>query len=259
MRSVRTARLATHCCLILSIGAVLQPPLAAETGCTRTEKDGIVWRDCAGGSVWIIETRRPLALFHATRGVPTLREHVAESPEAIVAVNGSYHDGNYARPVFEGLLEADGVTLGTLRADDRQLTHVMSIDPEGRITTILSSSEAPAARPVASRYRVQSGPLILNDGALSAATIAGSVNGVDAYKRTAIGRTRAGETVIVVAKTPRTLADLGRLVLRIEGFADRGLTLLNLDGGPSTAIHSLALPGVSYGADKVTPVGFAIR
>ena len=107
--------------------------------------------------------------------------------------------------------------------------------------------------------RFQSGPAILVGGTTARAEIAASVNGSDRYKRTAIGRTASGESVIVIARTPRTLVDLGEAVRNINGYRERGLTLVNLDGGPSTAIHAPDADGPSYGADKLTPIVIAVE
>jgi hypothetical protein len=225
----------------------------------RARVEGLVWTECANGSVWIIETTRKLGLFHSSRGVPTLRKRLAGRPGALLLVNGSYHNGDYARPRFEGLLRVGVRAVGAPKVDDLQLTHILSIDRSGRIASIQPASAITFAGLPHDRDHVQSGPLILDKGVVALGPISRSLNGSDAYKRTAIGRTREGETVIVVAKTPRSLADLGQLVAQANSLEERGLTLVNLDGGPSTGIHSDVVPKLSYGADKVTPVGFAVE
>lgn len=240
-------------------GAAL-PGSGAALACERQPAiEGLAWSVCAGGSVWIVETTRPIDLFVSHRRVPTLRQRLARSPRAALLVNGSYHDGNYARPVFDGLLRIGERTIAPAKVADRQLTHLLSIDRSGRLAAILPATAAGMAALAPDSNAVQTGPAILQDGAIATAAIRGSLNGIDAYKRTAIGRTRAGETVIVIARTPWTLTDLGSFVAATDDYAGRGLTLVNLDGGPSTAIHSAIVPPLSYGADKVTPVGLAVR
>jgi exopolysaccharide biosynthesis protein len=209
--------------------------------------------------LWIIETRRELRAFHSSRDVPTLRKRLASAPGAVLLVNGGYHDGDYARPRVEGLLRIGNRTFGALKPADLQLTHVLSIDSNGSIAEIEPASTTSLAARAADQDQIQSGPLILDAGSVAINAITRSVNGADPYKRTAIGRTRAGDTIIVVARTPHALTELARIVAGTNRYAERGLTLVNLDGGPSTGIHSETVPQLSYGADKVTPVGFAIE
>jgi hypothetical protein len=241
------------CCGLLSASNGL------ESRCTHSVLPSFRWSECLGGALWVIETRGPIEPFFSATDVPTLRARAQRSPRSSLLVNGGYHDGHYAEPRLEGLLSIRGKIVGALKAGDVQLTHVMSIDSAGRIASFRAADPGIAGRLEANHSHVQSGPLILDGGKIAVAAIEQSLNGNDPYKRTAIGRTATGETIIVVAKTPQTLANLARLVLRINDYGARRLTLLNLDGGPSTAIHSNQSPRLSYGADKITPVGFVVR
>jgi uncharacterized protein YigE (DUF2233 family) len=231
--------------------------------CKQTSVPAFVWSQCAGGTVWIVETTRPLASFHFEGIVPPLKQYAIASREFSVVFNGAYHDGNYANAKLEGLYVIDGKRLSELKTNDKQLTHVLSIDRDGKVVAIREANSQVEvdlqSNTLLAATNIQSGPLILEESKLATRFIVNSLNGNDAYKRTALGVTRTGETVIVIAKTPRTLADLAKIVLTANDYAKRGLTLLNLDGGPSTAIHSIDIRELSYGADKITPVGFGIR
>jgi uncharacterized protein YigE (DUF2233 family) len=242
----------------LACSSVSTAAFAENAACWRTNAAAFTWSQCAGGTVWIVETVRPLVPFHIEGTVPSLRQKAASSTEFSLVFNGAYHDGNYAKATLEGLFFVDGKTKSDLKPNDRQLTHVFSLDRNGRLAAVREASEALNEKLDATGAHIQSGPLMLDDGKLATRFIEGSLNGSDAYKRTALGRTRAGETVIVIAKTPRTLPELAKIVLSANDYASRGLTLINLDGGPSTAIHTNAVRGLSYGADKITPVGFGL-
>jgi exopolysaccharide biosynthesis protein len=249
---------------ILSVAAFFYfsacfPAHAHASNCVAKKARAYVVSRCDNDRLWIIETTRPLVAYFATPPVPTLREKASASPAFSLLLNGGYHDGNYANAKPEGLLIIDGKLLSTLKPNDGQLTHVLSMTRDGRISAIREAVRGVGAHTSDGNTHVQSGPLIVEDGRIAMSSIDGSLNGKGAYKRTAIGRTREGETVIVIAKTPRTLDDLAKMVLRVNEFEKRGLSLLNLDGGPSTAIHTNATNALSYGADKVTPLGFALR
>ena len=255
--------------MAVAVLATIPTATSAAGTCRQTMTTALIWRDCAERGVWIVETRRSLTAFFAPAPVPTLRARMAVSPGPAtqarqpaampaLLVNAGYHDGNYADARPEGLLVIDGTVIAALKPGDRQLTHVLSIDVAGTITAIRPAIAGAVQAPGAGMTQVQSGPLITEDGQPTLRWIAGSLNGTDAYKRTAIGRTRDGATVIVIARMPCSLPALARIVLAAGRYRARGLTLLNLDGGPSTAIHADIPSGLSYGADKVTPVGFAV-
>jgi Phosphodiester glycosidase len=232
---------------------------AAAPRCKHTRIDALTWSRCAGDTVWIIETTRPLASWVIEGAVPTLRQHASASAEYSLMFNAGYHDGNYANAKLEGLHRFNGIVANAIKRDDPQLTHVLTINRAGRIASIRAAKAERALDDSLNATAIQSGPLILDQGRIARNFIRKSLNGSDAYKRTALGVTRRGETVIVIATAPYTLFELANIVLRINGYARRGLTLLNFDGGPSTAIHSVEIHELTYGADKVTPVAFGLR
>ncbi len=229
------------------------------TSCTEAKTRSFEYSICELGSVWIIETSQPLRPFFSKNRVPTLRVRAGKSHEFAALLNGAYHDGNYAKPTMEGLLFIEGEQISPAKIGDLQLTHFLVLDDGGKIAGIQHASMLPANYPLSGHSYTQSGPLITDRGVPTPDYIERSLNGSDAYKRTAIGMTAAGDTVIVIAKTPRTLSELGEIVLNTRNYRRRGLTLLNFDGGPSTAFHASGATELSYGADKVTPVGFRIE
>ncbi len=237
-------------------GLLLSASAEQRIACKRVATPLVQWSRCANDSLWVLETQRPLEILFAPTAVRTLRRWAERRPDVTLLLNGGYHDGDYAEPTMAGLLELDGKVVSALKPGDTQLSRVFSLDGSGRLVGV---EPADARQPTSVAARMQTGPAILLDGQLAAKEITASANGRDPYKRTAIGRTRDGTTVIVVARTPRTLAELGTMLRRINAYRRRKLTLINLDGGPSTAIHSPDVPALSYGADKVTPILIAVR
>jgi uncharacterized protein YigE (DUF2233 family) len=227
--------------------------------CRHTRSATLVWSRCAGDTIWIIETTRPLASWAIEGAVPTLRQQAQASNEYSLVFNAGYHDGNYADAKLEGLHVFNGVVANPIKANDVQLTHVLAINTAGHIASIRSANAANPYDENTISIAIQSGPLILDNGRIAHDFIGKSLNGNDAYKRTALGVTRAGDAVIVIATAPYALVELAQKVLKTSRYARRGLTLLNFDGGPSTAIHSVEIRALSYGADKVTPVAFGVR
>jgi Phosphodiester glycosidase len=229
----------------------------ATPGCVEERADRIVVVHCVDRGLTVVETQRSLELIYHAVAPPTPRQ-LAAAGWAVV-VNGSYHDGDYANAMLEGQFTVRGKHWGVARPDDRQLSHVVAFDTQGRIESIAPADAAALARATAAAASVQTGPLITENGRWVEAYARQSLNGVDAYKRSAVGRTGEGASVIVIARQPRTLEALARDVLALRRYAQRGLTLVNLDGGPSTALALARWPQWHYQPDKLTPVAIGVR
>jgi uncharacterized protein YigE (DUF2233 family) len=237
---------------------------ASDPACIELRSASFVAHRCDEDRLWVVETTRPIVARYYSSKSPTLRQLSTREPSIALWVNASYHDGDYASARLEGLFVVHGKQIAPLKPGDAQLSHIVNISSQGRIIAV---EEAPNANssitsPPSSKRgdtRIQTGPLILDRGEIASQFIAASLNGADAYKRTAIGVTAGGATVFVVARTPRSLDQLARAVLDVSNYRERKLSLVNLDGGPSTALHSTEQRGLSYQADKLTPVMFGVQ
>jgi uncharacterized protein YigE (DUF2233 family) len=214
---------------------------------------------CDQDRLWVIETRRPLVpIYHAVNPL-TLRQLGNAHKQFALLVNGSYHDGNYANAKLEGLFVVNGKPYAPIKSLDKQLSHVVSFSSTGMIASVaLADENLSTISKWQSGTHIQTGPLITESGIAASGFIDAAINGKDRYKRTAIGVTADSATVIVVAKTPRSLHELASAVLAINRYRERKLTLVNFDGGPSTALHSNEQSGLSYQADKLTPILFGL-
>jgi uncharacterized protein YigE (DUF2233 family) len=233
---------------------------AAASDCVVKRSASFESHRCLADRLWVIETRRALRPIYHPVNALTLRQLATADPNLALLVNGSYHDGDYGNAKLEGLFVVDGKSYAPLKSLDAQLSHVISFSDAGRISTIsLADQNAPDAVRWTVGTHIQSGPLIIDSGRIATAFIDASINGHDRYKRTALGVTSDGATVIVIAKTPMSLREFASSVLTINRLLERRLTLLNFDGGPSSTLHSNEQRALSYQADKMTPIAFAIR
>ena len=232
-------------------------PCAAALRCVEHRARDMHVLDCRASGITLIETRRPLKLIYHPVAPPTPRQLVAAG--WAVVVNGSYHDGDYANARLDGQFTIHGKRWGEARPGDKQLSHVLTLDAQGLIDAIAAADELALARAAGAAASMQTGPLITLDGAWVAEYATASLNGNQAYKRSAIGRTADGTGVIVIARRPLTLEALAREVLALRRFAQRGLTLVNLDGGLSTALAVRRTPALNYQPDKFTPVAIGVR
>jgi uncharacterized protein YigE (DUF2233 family) len=257
---VKTALLsAVFMTALLAFSSALAKTTTA--ACATSRSTSFEVHRCDHDRLWIIETRKLLVpIYHAVNALTLRQLGLARGGEFVLLVNGSYHDGDYANAQHEGLFVVNGKAHAPLKALDKQLSHVVNINEAGAIVAITPAEEnsTPANRWKDGTH-IQTGPLVVDAGHIATAFIDAAINGKDRYKRSALGVTSDGATIIVIAKTPRTLHDLANAVLNVNHYRRRKLTLVNLDGGPSTALHSTEQPQLSYGADKVTPIVFGVR
>ena len=246
-----------RCGALLLLVAAGVPQICTASACVERRSRGVVAVHCASSGLTLVETSRPLEPIYHVVAAPTPRQLMAAGWS--VVVNGSYHDGDYANAKLDGQFTVRGKQWGQARPDDRQLSHVITLDEQGHIASIKPATAAALTQAAHAPLSVQTGPLITQHGAWVATYVHASLNGNDAYKRSAIGRTDDGHSVIVMARRPRTLEALARDVLALRNYAQRGLTLVNLDGGPSTALALAQWPQWHYQPDKTTPVAFGVR
>jgi uncharacterized protein YigE (DUF2233 family) len=231
----------------------------ATKACVASKSPSFALFRCEENSVWIVETRRAIVPFYYAVNPMTLRQLGIARTDMAMLMNGSYHDGDYANARLEGLFAANGKQYAALKPLDNQLSHVISITESGAVSAIQRADEAFATNArIDTGTHIQTGPLLTQNGLLTKEFIDAAINGKDRYKRTAVGVTADGTIVFVIAKTPRSLLDLANVVLDKNDYRVRKLTLVNLDGGPSTAIYSTEQPSLSYQPDKVTPIVLGI-
>jgi uncharacterized protein YigE (DUF2233 family) len=232
--------------------------------CRTERRHNLTLTTCRAGKkrddLIIIESRAGVTLIYHPVSPFTINE-LANSNTAFKAViNGSYHDGEYDNAMPIGLFQVRGKKYADFLHNDMQLTHTVTFDETGKISTIDEVDTLAKKASLKPNYSyMQTGPLILNNGAIAMNFIQGSLNGMDAYKRSAIGRLNDATIVTVIATRSITLPQLAERLLRINNYAQRGLTLVNLDGGYSTASASTTLPRARYQPDKVTPIAIGLN
>lgn len=81
----------------------------------------------------------------------------------------------------------------------------------------------------------QAGPLVLSGNILQPFHDSWHANGL--HERTLLGKTQSGKVYFFLFEKPVTLSEVGDVVVQDSRFQNDPITLLNLDGWPSTAYY----------------------
>lgn len=136
----------------------------------------------------------------------------------IVMINGGYFNPDFSPT---GLFRIDGRTINAKQS--KKLSGFIGIDKSGKLH-ILSRQDKPELYPSV----MQSGPFVIDPGGQMGIR---SRSGAPA-RRTLVGLTKTDDLVIIVTE-PIYLLDLAEFIAKRFPSIER---LLNLDGGPSTAL-----------------------
>ena len=138
----------------------------------------------------------------------------------LIIFNGGYFNPDFT-PV--GLCRADGLTINSNQS--QRLSGFVGIDKTGKLHVLTRQDKLESYPTV-----LQAGPFVIDPGGKIGIH---SRSGVEA-RRTLVGITEADDLVIIVTE-PIYLLDLANFIAKRFPSIDR---LLNLDGGPSTALIS---------------------
>ena len=168
-------------------------------------------------------------------GPTTARE--IQSQKKWVVLNGSYFWLTKSwTPYPAGLWIKNGWTFFPLDTTDPNLSFVVSLS--GSVLEIRKNSESKDQIPACQEntsgcFAFQAWPLVLSGNLLQ--DFWESWHAYGKYERTLIGRTQSGRIFFFVFSEKTSLTDAAQDILKNNIFQKDPLTLLNLDGWPSTS------------------------
>jgi Phosphodiester glycosidase len=187
----------------------------------------------------------------------TLSVHeVRQSFKYRYLVNGSFFEwsGKHA-----GWLSISGNNLMPLK-HDRQLTHIATLNTiTGEMVFKAAELWGPSMSDKAN-IGFQTGPLVIQANVLDMPAIRQSINGLNSHQRTLLGYTEEDRMkFFITVRKPERLDKLGEYLLKLSIFKGKMLFVINLDGGPSVALETLAHPEMNHNGGAVLPILFALR
>ncbi len=171
-------------------------------------------------------------------------------------VNGSFFEwsGEHA-----GWLSILGNKLAPLKRD-RQLTHIAILNTTTSEMVFQSVELCEPSMSDKANIEFQTGPLVIHRNVLDMPAILQSINGLRSHRRTLLGYTEEDKMkFFITVRKPEHLDNLGEYLLKLSTFEGKTLSVINLDGGPSVALHTLTHPEMNHNGKAVLPILFALR
>lgn len=218
-----------------------------------TEQNGLTYYHEKEFGLTVVVSKQPIDLFVQNPVTQTLAE-VSEAQKYRVAINGSYFTPTYEHA---GLLYLNQETVVPLARRDEQLSAIVSLlDQSLQITPALefNTSTLPSTT-----FAFQTGPQLIAENRLVSTAIDNSLNGHGEYQRTLLGFTQSGQTFLAIITTRKTLTEIANKLLSLKLFNNDTISVVNLDGGPSTALYAPEKPELEFRATKYLPIVIGIR
>jgi hypothetical protein len=158
-----------------------------------------------------------------------------------------------------GLLQIKGEKFWDM-VPDKQLTHVVIYDEKADSLDFVATGDFVEKNYKDKKYTLfQTGPVLIRDGVVQVAQIKSSLNGEGRFLRTVLGITGTGEKFVLITRVNFTLLDLANMINAFPVFKDKPLTVINLDGGTSTAMYSKELEQFNYRESSRLPVVIGVK
>lgn len=196
-----------------------------------------------------------LNYYYFTKAQLSLKD-IALTDRLTVITNAGYFSGKVNDATHAGYLYNNGKLLSpTIAKTDKQITHVAVQYQNGSIDFIANSDFKLQSN---MQLAFQSGPLFLNAGTTDVTAINNSSNGNSLTTRTFLGKTNNGQYFLGISRSAVTLHELAKLILNNPTVFGTTPSVLNLDGGSSTAMYVPNYLDFNFTPDWINPtaIGF---
>lgn len=206
-----------------------------------------------GCSLWVLKTDSPspmsadFYLFEATHGFEIFYDSGATKSiqeyyqTGSIVINGSYFGGTKPGTYYPAGLWIENKKIKHPQMNnDPNITHTIFYMNYGNSVSIIKNSDTIEMIPIclqnpAGCFAFQSWPLVLSGNILQ--NFWDSWHANSKHERTLIGKTQNGKIYFFVSTFPRSLQEIWEKILTEDRFIQDPITVLNLDGGPSTAYY----------------------
>ncbi len=168
------------------------------------------------------------------------------------AINATYFAGSNVHATHCGWLKMYGNKIISKKMNDPQIKYISQYNKQTKkiyffyykdfITTDDSNS-----------LEFQTGPMVVESDSLSMQSIASSINGMRKAPRTLLASTDHKNIYFITVRTSVQLQEIGNFLRSLLIFDKKKLDVINLDGGPSTALYSKNNPEINFNTKPQLP------
>ncbi|MCA9385269.1 S-layer homology domain-containing protein [Candidatus Dojkabacteria bacterium] len=210
----------------------------------------------------ILTTNNVMEYNYIPNDAPTVQE-LSENVNYLYTINGGFFGGTHLDADHAGFLNYYGIHLTPMKGpeESQQLTHVVRFD---KANNRLSIWDREGFLPYENSTKVvefQTGPLVLRNDEIQSDYIFNSKNGRGKHKRTLMGisDTDGREKMFITVRDEMSLNEIAHILLHLELFEGKQITVVNLDGGSSSVLYSKNFPELNYGTEKRMPILIGIQ
>ncbi len=187
---------------------------------------------------------------------PISLKEAAEKHPCSYIINGSYFEDSR---VHAGWLSIFGAQIAPLKAD-RQLTHMAVFDPGLGYLDFPSLDLWDSSMTSATSIEFQTGPLVIHANQIDTLSIVASINGGSSHLRTFLAFTEEDAMkYFIITRRTGPLDKMAEHLLSLPVFEGKTLSVMNLDGGSSTALYARMHPELNYNINRPLPILLGIR
>lgn len=217
------------------------------------EKNGLTYYHEKEFGLTVVLFTQPMDFYLQNPVTQTIAE-VSADQKYRAAINGSYFTPEYTHA---GLLYKNDTTTVPLAKLDRQVSAIVSMSSTSM--EFIPVSEFKSELLASSTLAFQTGPLVIIKNTITTSSINTSLNGTGTYARTLLGKTESGQTFFVIVTARKNLTEIAAKLLSLKLFANDTISVINLDGGPSTALYTLEMSSLNFRETKYLPIIIGVR
>ena len=244
---------------LLNLMACSNYPILAESAEQRLgktiEDDKIIVYNSDLYDITVVGFKSNFDIVYEPQQPSSLKQAGQKQPYLYI-INGSYFEGSR---VHAGWLSIFGVEQTPLKKD-RQLTHMAVLDTTSGRVDFYGLDVWDTSWTRAETIEFQTGPLVIDSNSLDTLSINASINGKSAHLRTLLAYT-AEDTMkyFIISRQPGSLDQMGEYLLSLPLFQGKTLSVMNLDGGSSTALFSQKHPELNFNVKRPLPILLGIK
>lgn len=201
-------------------------------------------------AITIVKISPPIEYLVFSKNPPTIQE-VSEQYDYKYIINASYFESDLQHA---GWLKIKGKLYSEIKSD-KQLTHIVVIKDKMQVFSVKDFKPSDDNTSI----EFQTGPLVIQHNQIMLENINQTINGKRNNKRTLLGFTEDGFYYFIITRNRIKLFDLAEILLKEAVFQNKDLTVVNLDGGSSTALYYGEGSSINYRVYKKLPYLLVVK
>lgn len=205
----------------------------------------------------VLSTSSTFDYLYQALNPPTVKE-TAETNEYEFIFNAGFFGAGFTDAGYStehaGLLKIWGIQYAPIKTeqDSNQLTHMITFNKKNNTLGFVHRNDY---KDISSKDYIifQTGPSVIMSNRAEKDNIFNSKNGRIQRPRTLMGMTTNKEKHFFIFRYNYSLNEIADIMLHLDQFEGKNLSVINLDGGSSSAFYSSDYPQYNFGTEKRLP------